>query len=118
MDRKEVVAKATQLLLQVGIPVHLKGYAYVRSAIVMVSYDIRCIHCITKTVYPAIAEEYNVSKWNAERNIRYAIEEGWKRGNPQVLEDLFGYTIDADCARPTNTEFIAMMAYKIRDELN
>lgn len=117
MDREQIKLKATKLLHQVGVPAHLTGYPLLREAIVIATLDITVMNSVTKDLYPILAERFDIYWRNAERSMRYAIEVGWNRGNPNLLYELFGYTVDGHRGRPTNSEFIAMLAYKIMDEI-
>ena len=102
--------KITKIMHTVGIPAHLKGYHYIREAIEMTILDPTLIGQITKNLYPEIAKKFNSSTSKVERAIRHAIEIGWNRGNPKVVDEIFGYTIHVDKSKPTNSEFIAMIA--------
>ena len=109
--------RITRLLHDVGIPAHIKGYHYIREAIDLVIKKPNIIGQVTKTLYPTIAETFDSSSTKVERAIRHAIEIGWNRGNPDVIDLIFGYTISANKAKPTNSEFIAMLAdYLILNE--
>ncbi len=107
----------TMHIQQLGVPAHIKGYQYIRDAIMMVIDDMDAINSITKILYPTVAKHYNTTPSRVERAIRHAIEVAWDRGNPDVLNDLFGYTILSSKGKPTNSEFIAMIADKIRLEM-
>ena len=106
----------TEILHEVGIPAHIKGYQYLREAIMMVVNDIDIINQITKQLYPEIAEKYKTTPSRVERAIRHAIEVAWGRGTDTV-ESIFGYTVSASKGKPTNSEFIAMIADKLRLEM-
>lgn len=110
-------ALVTNLIHEVGVPAHIKGYQYLREAIIMVVKDIDVINQITKNLYPQIANKYNTTPSRVERAIRHAIEVAWGRGDQEVVEKIFGYTISAAKGKPTNSEFIAMIADKLRLEL-
>ncbi len=101
----------TKLILEMGVPAHLKGYHYLRKAILMSEEDIEVVSSVTKLLYPAIAKCYKTTDQKVERAIRNAIEVSWKRGNVKVMEDLFGYSTQK--GRPTNSEFIARIADKV-----
>jgi len=107
----------TKILHELGIPSHIKGYQYLREAIMMVINDIDVINQITKSLYPQIAYKYNTTPSRVERAIRHAIEVAWGRGQQEAVENIFGYTISASKGKPTNSEFIAMIADKLRLEL-
>ena len=108
----------TTILKQVGIPAHLKGYMYLRTAILMVYSDIELLGQITKRLYPNIARQYSTTASRVEKAIRHAIEVAWNRGNTETLNGLFGYTISNGKGKPTNSEFIALIADKIRLQYN
>ena len=110
-------ALVTNVIHEVGVPAHIKGYQYLREAIMMVVNDIDVINQITKSLYPKIAYKYNTTPSRVERAIRHAIEVAWGRGDQKTVENIFGYTISAAKGKPTNSEFIAMIADKLRLEL-
>jgi len=110
-------ALVTNIIHEVGVPAHIKGYQYLREAIIMVIGDIEVINQITKRLYPKIAHKYSTTPSRVERAIRHAIEVAWGRGQAEVVENIFGYTISAAKGKPTNSEFIAMIADKLRLEL-
>ena len=110
-------ALVTNVIHEVGVPAHIKGYQYLREAIMMVVNDIDVINQITKSLYPKIASKYNTTPSRVERAIRHAIEVAWGRGEQKAVESIFGYTISASKGKPTNSEFIAMIADKLRLEL-
>lgn len=104
----------TQVIHDVGIPAHIKGYLYLRDAITLVISNIEYLNSVTKLLYPKIAEKYETTPSRVERAIRHAIEVAWSRGKVDVLNDLFGYTINDEKGKPTNSEFIALIADKLR----
>ena len=110
-------ALVTNIIHEVGVPAHIKGYQYLREAIMMVVNDIDVINQITKSLYPKIAFKFNTTPSRVERAIRHAIEVAWGRGQQEAVENIFGYTISAAKGKPTNSEFIAMIADKLRLEL-
>ncbi len=110
-------ALVTNIIHEVGVPAHIKGYQYLREAIMMVVNDIEVINQITKSLYPQIAYKFNTTPSRVERAIRHAIEVAWGRGQQEAVERIFGYTISASKGKPTNSEFIAMIADKLRLEL-
>ena len=110
-------ALVTNLIHEVGVPAHIKGYQYLREAIMMVIKDIDVINQITKSLYPQIASKFNTTPSRVERAIRHAIEVAWGRGDQKTVEKIFGYTISASKGKPTNSVFIAMIADKLRLEL-
>ena len=116
-EEDNLEASVTNIIHEVGVPAHIKGYQYLREAIIMVVNDIEVINQITKLLYPRIASKYKTTPSRVERAIRHAIEVAWGRGEPQTVESIFGYTISAAKGKPTNSEFIAMIADKLRLEL-
>ncbi|RHM63644.1 MULTISPECIES: sporulation transcription factor Spo0A [Coprobacillaceae] len=104
----------TEILHEVGIPAHIKGYMYLRTAIMTTYYNIEILGQVTKVLYPDIARKYNTTSSRVERAIRHAIEVAWNRGNTEAIDDIFGYTVSASKSKPTNSEFIAMIADKLR----
>ena len=110
-------ALVTNIIHEVGVPAHIKGYQYLREAIMMVVNDIDVINQITKSLYPKIAYKFDTTPSRVERAIRHAIEVAWGRGEQKTVEKIFGYTISAAKGKPTNSEFIAMIADKLRLEL-
>ena len=116
-DEENLEALVTNLIHEVGVPAHIKGYQYLREAIMMVVKDIDVINQITKSLYPQIAQKFSTTPSRVERAIRHAIEVAWGRGQQEAVESIFGYTISASKGKPTNSEFIAMIADKLRLEL-
>jgi len=106
----------TGIIREIGIPAHIKGYQYIREAIMMTVNDMNLLNYITKLLYPTIAKKYRTTSSSVERAIRHAIEVAWNRGKIDVLEDMFGYTVSAGKGKPTNSEFIALIADKLRLE--
>lgn len=106
----------TDIIREIGIPAHIKGYQYIREAIMMTVNDMNLLNYITKLLYPTIAKKYKTTSSSVERAIRHAIEVAWNKGQIDVLEDMFGYTISAGKGKPTNSEFIALIADKLRLE--
>ena len=106
----------TNLLLEIGIPAHIKGYQYIREGIMLSFYDKNMLHYITKCLYPTIAKKYKTTSSSVERTIRHAIEVAFRRGNRQVLEEIFSNTIGSKKTKPTNSEFIALLTDKLRLE--
>ena len=102
-------ALVTNIIHEVGVPAHIKGYQYLREAIIMVVNDIDVINQITKSLYPQIASKFGTTPSRVERAIRHAIEVAWGRGDQKTVENIFGYTISAAKGKPTNSEFIAMI---------
>ncbi|HHV28624.1 sporulation transcription factor Spo0A [Acetivibrio mesophilus] len=114
---KNLEAEVTNIMHEIGVPAHIKGYQYLRDAIIMVVKDLDVINSITKQLYPSIAKEYNTTPSRVERAIRHAIEVAWSRGQIDTIDSLFGYTINIGKGKPTNSEFIAMVADKLRLEM-
>ncbi len=113
---KNLEGSITSIIHEIGVPAHIKGYLYLREAISMVYNDIELLGSITKVLYPDIAKKYNTTASRVERAIRHAIEVAWSRGNIDSISSLFGYTVSMSKAKPTNSEFIAMVADKLRLE--
>lgn len=107
----------TEILHQIGVPAHIKGYHYLRDAIMMSVKDPEIINSVTKLLYPTVAKKYSTTASRVERAIRHAIEVAWDRGNIDVFDAYFGYTIQNSRGKPTNSEFIAMISDKLRLEL-
>lgn len=107
----------TQIMLDMGIPAHLKGYHYLREAILISEQDMETVTSVTKLLYPSIAKRYHTTDQKVERAIRNAIEVSWKRGNTSTFEELFGYSSVSGRQRPTNSEYICRLADKIRLDL-
>ncbi len=116
-DQENLEALVTNVIHEVGVPAHIKGYQYLREAIMMVIRDTEVINQITKQLYPEIAGKYHTTPSRVERAIRHAIEVAWGRGQADTVENIFGYTVSANRGKPTNSEFIAMIADKLRLEL-
>jgi two-component system response regulator (stage 0 sporulation protein A) len=107
----------SDIMHQIGVPAHIKGYQYLRSAIIMSVNDGEIMNSVTKILYPAVAKEYMTTASRVERAIRHAIEVAWDRGDVDVLSSYFGYTIQNSRGKPTNSEFIAMISDRIRLKL-
>ncbi|MFC4022840.1 sporulation transcription factor Spo0A [Oceanobacillus longus] len=114
--KQDLEANITNIIHEIGVPAHIKGYMYLREAITMVYNDIELLGSITKVLYPDIAKKFNTTASRVERAIRHAIEVAWSRGNIDSISALFGYTINISKAKPTNSEFIAMVADRLRLE--
>lgn len=112
----DLESEITSLLHEIGIPAHIKGYMYLRTAILETYLNVDFLGQITKVLYPEIARKYGTTSSRVERAIRHAIEVAWNRGNIDAIDDIFGYTISASKAKPTNSEFIAMISDKLRLE--
>jgi len=104
----------TEIIHEVGVPAHIKGYQYLREAIIMSVTNMDMLNSITKILYPGIAKKFDTTPSRVERAIRHAIEVAWSRGKMDTLDDLFGYTISNGKGKPTNSEFIALITDKIR----
>ena len=111
---RDLEQDVTNMIHEIGVPAHIKGYQYLREAIMMSVNDIDMLSSITKVLYPTIAERYDTTSSRVERAIRHAIEVAWSRGKMETLNALFGYTISTGKGKPTNSEFIALIADKIR----
>lgn len=107
-------AEITNIIHEIGVPAHIKGYLYLREAIQMVVKDIELLSAVTKELYPSIAKKFNTTASRVERAIRHAIEVAWSRGQVETINRIFGYTVHNDKGKPTNSEFIAMVADKLR----
>ncbi len=107
----------TNILHEIGVPAHIRGYHYMRTAIIMSVENMEILNYITKELYPAIAKETNTTSSRVERAIRHAIEVAWSRGTLEAKDDIFGYTISSNKGKPTNSEFIAIIADKLRLEM-
>ena len=110
----DVEAQVTKIIHQIGVPAHIKGYQYLRTAILMTIEDNDIINSVTKILYPAVAKKYQTTTSRVERAIRHAIEVAWDRGDVETLNSFFGYTIQNSRGKPTNSEFIAMIADNLR----
>ena len=115
-DERDLEIEITNIIHEIGVPAHIKGYQYLRDAIVMVVEDMDLLGAVTKELYPAIAKRNNTTPSRVERAIRHAIEVAWNRGRLETINDLFGYTVQLDKGKPTNSEFIAIIADKLRLE--
>ena len=115
-EESPILKQITTLFHDVGIPAHIKGYNYLRTAVMMSYSNPDYIGQVTKVLYPEIARKYKTTGSRVERAIRHAIEVAWNRGNIDIIDDIFGYTISANKAKPTNSEFIVTVADKLRLE--
>ena len=104
----------TDMIHEIGVPAHIKGYQYLREAIMMAVEEIDMLNSITKVLYPTIAKKFQTTPSRVERAIRHAIEVAWSRGRMETLEAMFGYTVSVGKGKPTNSEFIALIADRIR----
>ena len=110
----DIEAQVTKIIHQIGVPAHIKGYQYLRTAIILTVNDSDIINSVTKILYPTVAKKYQTTTCRVERAIRHAIEVAWDRGDVEVLNSYFGYTIQNNRGKPTNSEFIAMIADNLR----
>lgn len=113
----ELELMVTEIIHQIGVPAHIKGYHYLRESIILSVKNSEIINSVTKLLYPTVAKKYNTTSSRVERAIRHAIEVAWDRGDIDVLNSYFGYTIQNDRGKPTNSEFIAMISDKLRLQL-
>ena len=110
----DIETQVTRIIHQIGVPAHIKGYQYLRTAILMTISDNDIINSVTKILYPSVAKKYQTTTSRVERAIRHAIEVAWDRGDVDTLNSYFGYTIQNSRGKPTNSEFIAMIADNLR----
>lgn len=113
-SKTDLDTEITTLLHEIGVPAHIRGYLYIREAITMVYHNIEILGNITKILYPEVARKFNTTSSRVERAIRHAIEVAWVRGNIDAISDIFSYTISYHKSKPTNSEFIAMIADRLR----
>ena len=111
---RNLEAQVTRIIHRIGVPAHIKGYQYLRTAILMATDDPDIINYVTKMLYPTVAKQYKTTSSRVERAIRHAIEVAWDRGDVDVLNEYFGYTIQNNRGKPTNSEFIAMISDRLR----
>ncbi|MBU3110054.1 sporulation transcription factor Spo0A [Clostridium lacusfryxellense] len=112
----DMIAQITNIIHEIGIPAHIKGYMFLREAINMVMNDFELLSAVTKELYPAVGKRFNTTSSRVERAMRHAIEVAWTRGQVETINKIFGYTIRNEKGSPTNSEFIAMVADKLRLE--
>ncbi len=115
-SKRNLENDVTNIIHEIGVPAHIKGYQYLRESIIMAVNDIDMLNSITKILYPTIAKKYQTTPSRVERAIRHAIEVAWSRGKMDTIDELFGYTIHNGKGKPTNSEFIALISDKIRLE--
>ena len=115
--QENLETRVTNMIHEIGIPAHIKGYHYLRDSIMMAIEDMDVLNAITKVLYPTVAKKHQTTSSRVERAIRHAIEVAWGRGQADTVENIFGYTVSANRGKPTNSEFIAMIADKLRLEL-
>ena len=109
--------QVTAVIQSIGVPAHIKGYQYLREAIIMTIHDMEVINAITKVLYPTVAKKFKTTSSRVERAIRHAIEVAWDRGDVDTLQEYFGFTVSGAKGKPTNSEFISMVADRLRLEL-
>lgn len=114
VSEKSLDTEITELLHEIGVPAHIKGYMYLRESITMVYNNVEILGGITKVLYPTVAKKYKTTSSRVERAIRHSIEVAWNRGNVDAISQIFAYTISYNKSKPTNSEFIAMIADKLR----
>ena len=114
MDDVKLEQYITRIMLDIGVPAHLKGYHYLRDAIMISGKDMQVVSSVTKLLYPTVAKRFKTTDQKVERAIRNAIEVSWTRGNTDTFEEMFGYSAASGKSRPTNSEYIARIADKIR----
>lgn len=117
IDNNDLELMITDIIHQIGVPAHIKGYHYLREAIILSINNADTMNSVTKVLYPTVAKKYNTTPSRVERAIRHAIEVAWDRGDVDVLNSYFGYTIQNERGKPTNSEFIAMISDKLRLQL-
>ena len=116
-EELEIEMRVTDIIHQIGVPAHIKGYQYLREAIIMTIHDMEVINAITKVLYPTVAKKFKTTSSRVERAIRHAIEVAWDRGDVDTLQEYFGFTVSGAKGKPTNSEFISMVADRLRLEL-
>ena len=116
--RHSLEERVTEIIHEIGVPAHIKGYQYLREAIIMSVNDMEMLISITKILYPEIAKKYQTTSSRVERAIRHAIEVAWSRGKMDTIDELFGYTINNGKGKPTNSEFFALITDKMRLQMN
>ncbi len=114
IEEHDLEKDVTDIIHEIGVPAHIKGYQYLREAIMMSVNDTEMLSSITKILYPTIAKKFQTTPSRVERAIRHAIEVAWSRGKMETLDAMFGYTINNGKGKPTNSEFVALIADKIR----
>ncbi len=116
-DKLNIESMVTNIIHEIGVPAHIKGYQYLREAIIIAVNDMDVINAITKVLYPQVAKTFNTTPSRVERAIRHAIEVAWDRGDLDTLQRFFGYTVSNTKGKPTNSEFIALIADKLQLQL-
>ena len=115
-QEQSLETRVTDMIHEIGIPAHIKGYHYLRDAIMMAVEDMDVLNAVTKVLYPTVAKRHQTTASRVERAIRHAIEVAWSRGKLDTLDELFGYTVSNGKGKPTNSEFIALIADTLRLE--
>lgn len=115
-NERNMETKITKIIQEIGVPAHIKGYLYLREAITMVINNMDYLGAVTKELYPAVADKFSTTPSRVERAIRHAIEVAWNRGKIDTIDRIFGYTVNNNKGKPTNSEFIALIADKLRLE--
>jgi two-component system response regulator (stage 0 sporulation protein A) len=116
-DKNSIESMVTGIIHEIGVPAHIKGYQYLREAIIIAVNDMDVINAITKVLYPQVAKAFQTTPSRVERAIRHAIEVAWDRGDLDTLQRFFGYTVSNTKGKPTNSEFIALIADKLQLQL-
>jgi two-component system response regulator (stage 0 sporulation protein A) len=114
---QRIEAMVTEVIHEIGVPAHIKGYQYIREAIIQTVLDAELINAVTKALYPMVAKKFNTTSSRVERAIRHAIEVAWDRGDIEVLQKYFGYTVSGNKGKPTNSEFIALISDRLQLKL-
>lgn len=114
VNERKIESMVTEVIHEIGIPAHIKGYQYIREAIILTIKDMELINAVTKALYPMVAKKYGTTSSRVERAIRHAIEVAWDRGDLEVLQSYFGYTVSNIKGKPTNSEFIALISDRLR----
>lgn len=114
VESYELERYITNIMLDIGVPAHLRGYHYLREAIMLSGRNMEVVSSVTKLLYPAVAKRFKTTDQKVERAIRNAIEVSWTRGNLETFEEMFGYSASSGKSRPTNSEYIARIADKVR----
>ena len=119
MTNKNLITETdvTKLLFTLGVAPHLKGFRFIKESVILILKEPDVLDNITKVLYPTIAQQFNTTPSRVERAVRHAIENAWTKGNPEVLNNLFGYTINATTGKPTNSQFIATVAEALKLDL-
>ena len=116
IQKREIEAEISEILHRIGVPAHIRGYAYLKKAIMLSLTNLEMLQSVTRKLYPAVAESFDTTPSRVERSIRHAIESAWDRGESAEKEEMFGYTIHKAKGKPTNSEFIAMITDKLKME--